>query len=148
MDRARAAMIEANMPTELWPFAVQTAALITNLLPTRANSDFQSPHYRLFTALGLSQEASVPYIKHLRVFGCTAYVHLKRAYRANTDKFGPRAEVGRLVGYDSHHGRILYVWFPDTGRIQIPSRPAKTGRIIVATSCNLWCNQLCPYAST
>ena len=117
MDRARAAMIEANMPTELWPFAVQTATVITDLLPTRANSDFQSPHYRLFTALGLSQEASVPYIKHLRVFGCTAYVHLKGAYQANTDKFGPRAEVGRLVGYDGHHGKIFYVWFPDTGRI-------------------------------
>ena len=67
MDRARAAMIEANMPTELWPFAVQTAALITNLLLGKMNEglilrkeeNYEGPTGGLYTAkssLGLRED--------------------------------------------------------------------------------------------
>lgn len=117
IEKARAIMGDAHIPEHLWPLAVDTSAKVTNLLPTRANPGQQSPHERLLLALGLPEDQAKPYIDHLRVYGCKAYVHLKPAYRDNADKFSHRATVGQLVGYIGTHGRICHVWFRETDRI-------------------------------
>lgn len=44
---ARAQTIDAELPEELWPFAVKHSALLTNILPTAANDDSRSPRVKI-----------------------------------------------------------------------------------------------------
>ncbi|MBE3046504.1 hypothetical protein IMZ48_29040, partial [Candidatus Bathyarchaeota archaeon] len=106
----------AGIPHYLWRYAVRTAVAVINLLPTSANEGSISPHEALYRYLPIPDKK--PYIKHLRTFGCTAYVHRKGALRPNrADKMQPRAIKGKLVGYDSLHGHLYFVWCPSTDQV-------------------------------
>src|SRR5437667_848411 len=56
-------------------------------------------------------------IRHLRTFGCVAYVHLK-GHRAppRSHKMAPRAEKGFLVGTEGFNGHVYLVWLPQSKR--------------------------------
>ena len=56
-------------------------------------------------------------IRHLRTFGCVAYVHLK-GHRApdKSRKMDPRAEKGFFVGTEGFHGHVYLVWLPQSHR--------------------------------
>jgi hypothetical protein len=114
---ARTALIASLLPGTLWPFAEETAATILNLLPSQTDPDWRSPHERWATGIGLPEADRKPYIKHLRVFGCAAFVYIKPKYRAKADKMAPRSMKGRLIGYDDSHGRIYFVYLPDKGTV-------------------------------
>jgi Pol polyprotein len=111
MEAARTSLIQANLPEFLWPYAEESAVYVINLLPTSSNPNNQSPHERLCQFLNLT-DASQPYIRHLRTFGCTAYVHIKAETRVQSQKMAPRAEKGFLVGYEGLHGHIYKVYIP------------------------------------
>lgn len=75
-----------------------------------------SPHEALYQFLHILDKK--PYIKHLRTFGCTAYVYKKGALQPKrADKLQPRALKGKLVGYDSLHGYLYYVWSLHTDKV-------------------------------
>ena len=116
VEAARAMMQQAKIPHDLWLYAVKTAVMIINLLPTTGNEGHMSPHERL--SQFLSSNNPKPYIKHLRTYGCTAYVHKKGVLRpARAAKMQTRALKGKLVGYDSLHGHIYWVWVPSLNKV-------------------------------
>jgi transposase InsO family protein len=115
MDKARTAMWQANIPSELWPFAMEASVMITNLLPTEANEGFKSPYQKMAEELKLHNSVTVPHLLHIKTYGCRAYVHEKKEKRRNRDKMGPRAQIGKLIGYDGR--KIYWIWLPKTNKI-------------------------------
>jgi hypothetical protein len=70
----------SKLATELWPFAEETAVKILNLLPSRTDPEggWRSPWERWAIAIGLPETDRRPNLKHLRIFGCTAYAYIKK----------------------------------------------------------------------
>src|SRR5438045_5269764 len=67
-DQGRATCIDVGLPTHMWPFAVESAIYVNNLLPTAAN-DFISPHEKLMVWFNTHERSVKPFIRHLRAFG-------------------------------------------------------------------------------
>ena len=102
--KARAMMIEANMPRNMWPEAYRTAAYIANRTPTKRLA-WETP-FKGFTK-------ETPMMGHMHPFGCRAYAVEHNLPRK--EKMLPRAQVGYLVGYDSTN--IFRVWLPSKGKV-------------------------------
>jgi len=64
VESALALLIQAKLPRCLWPFAVKHVTYVKNRVP---HSTTGSTPYSVFTG-------NKPSLKHVRVFGCTAYV--------------------------------------------------------------------------
>jgi hypothetical protein len=58
-----------------------------------------------------------PYINHLRTYFCEAYYFVKPQKRDNSDKFAPRANKGRLIGYADLRGKIYWIWDPIADKV-------------------------------
>ena len=78
-EAARTMCLAVGIPPNLWLYAVRTAVTVINLLPASGNHGSKSPHEALYQFLQIPEKK--PYIKHLRTFGCTAYVHKKGALK-------------------------------------------------------------------
>ncbi|PRQ17191.1 putative RNA-directed DNA polymerase [Rosa chinensis] len=89
LEKARALMLQTNVPKKFWSQGIQTAAYIINRLPSSV-LNFKSP----FEVL----KGRKVDITHLRVFGCTCFVHVQSNHR---DKFDPRAVKCVFLGYSS-----------------------------------------------
>lgn len=100
MDMTRATIIGRNILDDLWPEVALAMVHVKNIRPTRI-LEGKTP-YELF-------ENKIPTLDHLRVLGSTVYVliHEKEQKGANSKgaKFAPRAQRGKLVGYD---GKTIY----------------------------------------
>lgn len=97
-ERARAMLREAALPggRVWWPDAVLTASYLRNRSP--ADGKDATP-WELLTGGG------PPQLGHIRVWGCQCWVLMPRGQRE--DKFCPRGESGRLVGFaDSSTGEM------------------------------------------
>ena len=71
VDKGRTLLIQANVPINLWGFAIMTAAHLINRLPSQT-LDFQSPIGVLTSFFpGVSLKTGLPF----KTFGCTAYVY-------------------------------------------------------------------------
>jgi hypothetical protein len=114
-ERARTALLYQSVPERLWPFAEESVVIVTNLLPTRANPNYESPHERLAKALGLNEQAQFPYIMHLRSYLSTAYVYIKSKDRVQSAKMAPRAKKGLLIGYIDQRSHLFWIWLPEEG---------------------------------
>jgi hypothetical protein len=113
---ARTAMIGADLPPFLWPYAEAWAVKILNLLPATANND-ESSQSKMARLLGLHKDLLVPFMLHIRVFGAIAWLLLKEAHApAKGDKTAPRAIKGRYLGSTSRKGHVVYVWIPSKHR--------------------------------
>jgi hypothetical protein len=88
-------MQQASVPKNLWAEAVATAVYLSNLTPTKGTESDSATPYELWND-------SKPSLKHLRVWGCTAYAYIVKAKRKDA-KFGPRAERGVFIGYTFSH---------------------------------------------
>ena len=111
MDNVRATLYHAKLPLFLWAEAVATVVYVRNVCPT---SSFKgvTPHERFFSVK--------PDVGHLRVFGCTAFVHVPDEKRRKLDA---KSVKGIFVGYPSgSKGYKVYV--PET-RKMIKSRDVK-----------------------
>ena len=87
MDKSEAMCHEACIPESWWEFSIAHATHVYNRTPLRCHN-WRTP----FEVLHGSQ----PDIAHLRVFGCTAYVHLPEDVRAN--KMAPKSELMVYIG--------------------------------------------------
>lgn len=83
VEAARALLIQADLPTCLWPFALKHAINVRNKVP-RATTGC-SP-FKLLTN-------TRPSFKHVRVFGCAAYV----LQVPRLSKFEQRAQEGVYI---------------------------------------------------
>ena len=102
--KARALRIEAGLPHYMWAEAFYTGCYIANRTPMEKHS-WKTP-FEMVTG-------NKPYLSHLRMYGCKAYVlkhHIPRK-----QKLEPRAHIGYLVGYDSTN--IFRIWIPSRHKV-------------------------------
>jgi hypothetical protein len=117
-EMARAARIEAGLPEFLWPWAVKYAVNVRNLTRKRALA-WKTPHEVLGKALNLPERSVQLYTKHLRTFGCEAYVRIpmEDSDFVKARKTKGRSREGVFVGTGGLRGHIYVVWVPEKQRI-------------------------------
>ena len=101
-DMARCMLIESGLPKSLWPYAVQTAAIVRNRCFN--NRTKQTPYFML--------TGRQPDISKMQKFGCICY-----AYKQDKRKLDSRCEKGIFVGYDKNSPAYL-IFYPDNGKVQ------------------------------
>lgn len=92
VEKARALLKNAGLPSEYWAEAGATAVYLENRTPI-ASRKFLTP-YELW-------HGKAPTYHHLRVFGCLAYVHVGKERR--NGKFDDTAKRGIFLGYQEGH---------------------------------------------
>jgi hypothetical protein len=108
MEKARAMMFQCGAPTKLWAEAVSTANRVRNLIP---HLNLAKTPFELFTK-------RKPDISRLRVFGCTAHVHVPKEKRKKLDE---RSETGMFVGY-SRTSKAWRIAFQNGSHLDIQER--------------------------
>jgi GAG-pre-integrase domain len=111
---SRAMIIDANLPSNLWPYATETAVSVVNRLIEDGETESPVQKWRKFFRIP-NPEGTVD---HYRIWGCKAYMHIPKEDRTKALKMQPRAKIGRLVGYEGDHGHVYQIWFPDTGEVK------------------------------
>jgi transposase InsO family protein len=86
IEKARCLLNEFEVPKFLWGEAINTAVHIRNLIPK--TGQLLTPYELMFQ--------KKPSVDHLRVFGCSAHVHIPKDQRKKTD---PVSTTGMFVGY-------------------------------------------------
>ncbi|OXV09936.1 hypothetical protein Egran_02301 [Elaphomyces granulatus] len=110
ITKARAMRIEAQLPEELWPEALQTAAYIANRSPNKALKG-KTPYEKLNERLG--KPNTKPNIAHIKVYGCKAYKRIPKLSKKR--KMAARSTIGYLVGYQASN--IFKIWFPKERKV-------------------------------
>lgn len=87
VERAKAMLFDAELPKIYWAEAVATATYLINRSPA-AGLKGKTPEE--------AWTGQRPDLKHLRVFGCKAYIHVSKSQRL---KWDPKAEEMLFVGY-------------------------------------------------
>lgn len=101
-DMARCMLIESNLPKTLWPYAVQTAAVVRNRCFN--NRTKQTSYYML--------TGKKPDISRMQKFGSVCY-----AYKHDKKKLDTRSEKGIFIGYDKNSPAYL-VYYPERNKVQ------------------------------
>ena len=116
--KARSILINTELPKELWPEAVNTAIYLLNRLPTqRLNGGV--PIEALDRSLSLKQDRDFrPNLNHLKIFGCTAYIHISKEKRKDSDKFGSQNCQGHLINYKKPESGIYRIWMEDSKKVE------------------------------
>jgi hypothetical protein len=78
ITKARAMLVAAELPSQLWGEAVHVACYLKNLILTNTDAVLKSPE-ELWTGRSLD-------LGHLRIFGCIAFVYVPTAKREKLDK--------------------------------------------------------------
>lgn len=94
IEKARCILLCACLNKVFWGDAVLTAGYLINVIPTKAIKCKKTP-FELW-------HGKKPQIKHLRVFGSTAYVHNK----VIKNKFDEKSVKCILVGYEPNGYRV------------------------------------------
>ncbi|RYP45902.1 hypothetical protein DL768_007806 [Monosporascus sp. mg162] len=115
-------MISSNLPSDLWPEAVEAATYIANRTPTKALG-WKTPIQVLNEWIAKRDKIPVPEeglkanVANVILFGSEAYA-LTEAVRRGAErlkKMDPRAYIGYLVGYVASN--IYRVWVPLQQRV-------------------------------
>ncbi len=110
--KARCIRIEANLPEEMWPECILTAAYLLNRTPVK-QYNWKSPLENLSEAVG---QQSRPELAHLKVFGCRAYPLLHGNDKPpKSAKLRARAAIGHLVGYENQN--TYRIWIPSLEKV-------------------------------
>lgn len=100
-EKARAMVHSADLNKCFWGEAVLTAAYLVNRSPTKAVKLNKTP-YEMW-------HNKKPKLGHLKIFGCTVYVHNK----TRKNKFDSKSYKGILVGYMQNGYKIFN---PESGK--------------------------------
>ncbi|TLX70056.1 DDE-type integrase/transposase/recombinase [Labilibacter sediminis] len=93
LDMVRSMMSRATLPIYFWGYALETAAHILNLVPTKKVA--KTPH-EMWTG-------KPPSLGHIKVWGCEAFVR-----RDASDKLEPRSERCHFIGYPQNSFGYLF----------------------------------------
>jgi len=96
LDKSRCLLLDSKLPKSFWIEAVLTAVYLMNRSPTRALKDGKVPAEKWF--------GRRPNLSHLKVFGCTAYLHVPKNLAGG--KFQPRAVKCIFLGYTVNGYRL------------------------------------------
>ncbi|GIL57256.1 hypothetical protein Vafri_12510 [Volvox africanus] len=88
LEKTRALLMESGLQRDMWVEAISTANYLRNISPVVGSTT--TPYETFFDER--------PDVSHLRIFGCTAYVHVPKEKR---NKLDPVSRKGTLVGYES-----------------------------------------------
>lgn len=88
VEVTRAILNEKKIPGYFWTKAVATTMYIVNRTPTAAVHGMSSDEKYI---------GRKPYISHLKIFGCIAYVHVSDDERRT--KLDPKAKKCSFIGY-------------------------------------------------
>ena len=102
VEAARAMLEEKSMPKFYWAEAVQTVVYIQNRIGDKVSS------HELYFGLK-------PNLRHLRIFGSIAYVHVPDEKRKKLD---PKLEKCILVSY-SHEQKGYKCYNPRTKQVRV-----------------------------
>ncbi|RVW68068.1 Retrovirus-related Pol polyprotein from transposon TNT 1-94 [Vitis vinifera] len=84
LDMVRSMMGFTDLPVNLWGYALEAAAYLLNKIPTKTVS---TTPYEIW-------KGRKPNLKHIKVWGCPAYVK-----KLQTDKLEARSDKCRFIGY-------------------------------------------------
>lgn len=107
IEMARCLLIDSKLNSRYWGEAVNTANYLQNRLPSRTIPDNKTPYEMLYN--------KKPNVDHIRIFGCTAYAHVPKAFRQKLDS---KANKMVLVGY-SNESKAYRLLDPKTSKIVI-----------------------------
>lgn len=107
MNGVRALLHQGQMPDSMWAEAIATVAYLRNRSVTQALGKKLTPYARW--------HGGFPDSEHLRVWGCTAYVHVNAVTRTKLDA---RARKCRFVGYDPQ-AKAYRLWDPKRKKIVV-----------------------------
>ncbi|KAJ9556430.1 hypothetical protein OSB04_011044 [Centaurea solstitialis] len=93
LDMVRSMMSRTALPISFWGYALETAARVLNLVPTKKVSKTPSEIW----------SGKVPSLAYLKVWGCEAYVR-----REAQDKLESRSEMCYFVGYPTNSFGYLF----------------------------------------
>ncbi|KAI3778645.1 hypothetical protein L2E82_08027 [Cichorium intybus] len=93
LDMVRSMMSRASLPIHFWGYALDTAAHMLNLVPTKKVA--KTPH-EMWTG-------KVPSLAHIKVWGCEAFVR-----RETQDKLAERSERCFFLGYPKQSFGYLF----------------------------------------
>lgn len=118
IEMARVARINAGLPESLWPWAIRHTVDVRNLTPKK-QLGWKSPHEVFGRALNLPEKSVQPYMEHLRIFGCEAFVRIPEEDPdfVKARKTKERARIGMFVGTEGLRGHIYVVWVPSKNRL-------------------------------
>lgn len=103
-------LFDAQLEQRYWAEAINTAVYLQNILPTKP---IDVTPYELWTGVK-------PKVDHLRIFGCTAWVHIPKVKRKKLDA---TAQKLIFVGYSPEHK--AYRFLDKTTRKVYVSRDCK-----------------------
>ena len=102
---------------------MKAAAYLYNRTPSKSTlggngEELISPITSLFRELGTGCFSPLHHMeyRHLRAYGCRAFVHIPKDMRVQSQKLAERAEKGLLVGYEGNS--IYRIWLPHKRRVQ------------------------------
>ena len=93
LDMVRSMMSRATLPMSFWGYALETAAHILNLVPTKKVS--KTPHEMW--------KGKSPSLGHIKIWGCEVYVR-----KETQDKLDNRSEKCLFVGYPQESFGYLF----------------------------------------
>ena len=97
--KARFILIDTGLSKELWLEIVNIVIYLFNQLPTQGLNGKVSIEV-LNRLLFLEQNQDFcPNLNHLKIFNCTAYIHILKEKRKGSDKFDFQSCQECLVGY-------------------------------------------------
>ena len=108
--KARAMMLDCQLPSILWAEAINTANYLHAQSPTAANKGM-TPYQKLY--------GRKPEVSHLRRFGCSAYRLLPASQRRG--KFTACVEVVYMVGYVHDSTTLWRLWDADRKHVILAS---------------------------
>ncbi|KAI3759257.1 hypothetical protein L6452_06939 [Arctium lappa] len=106
LDMVCCMMSHTTLPISFWGYALETAAKILNLVPTKKVS--KKP-FEIWTG-------KVPSLAYLKIWGCEAYVR-----RESQDKLDPRSEKCYFVGYPTRSFGYLF-YKPSENKVFVARR--------------------------
>uniref|UniRef100_H3G5D3 Retroviral polymerase SH3-like domain-containing protein n=1 Tax=Phytophthora ramorum TaxID=164328 RepID=H3G5D3_PHYRM len=90
MERVRALLLDGNLPKPLWAECVRHVTTLINMTPS-SKTNGKTPYELWYNRK--------PSMEFLKVFGCSAYVHITEQYR---DKLDARARLCMYLGLPDH----------------------------------------------
>lgn len=105
MERVRAMLVDAGLPTNMWAEAAVTANVIRNRSPVSGRS--KTPWEMFY--------GTTPDVSWMRIFGATAYAHVPKQQRRKLDAHSQR---GIMVGYEPG-SKAYRIFLKDSKKIVI-----------------------------
>ena len=70
-------------------------------------------------SLSLEQDQNFcPNLNHLKIFSCTAYVHILKKKKKNSNKFSSQNRQRRLINYKKPRSGIYRIWMKDSKKVK------------------------------